>query len=264
MWWGKIALIGAGVIVLGFAGMFLLGPRPTSTDTDAAGLPQFIQADFIELDRIASISKFRSGSGHDFSSGDESCRSMKHYFNPPPSQADQAYRDTHEGLPPPPDGANDIVISSPVDGTVLNVEEEGSQFGRQIYIRPSEADEFTIRLFHIYPDEGLKKGSKVTAGQRIGVIGGGQTTDVAIMHGGFLGPQFVSYFSVISDSVFAAYQARGITSRDDLIVTKEYRDAHPYQCNGEQFAEQYQSDPDYTDEVYLSGFSRKAFGQTSH
>lgn len=45
---------------------------------DIKNPPKFIQADFVELDKVYVISKFRSGVGHDFSLGDEKCRSMKH------------------------------------------------------------------------------------------------------------------------------------------------------------------------------------------
>jgi hypothetical protein len=48
-------------------------------------LPKFIQADFIELDKIETISLFRSGVGHDSSdapSTGETCRSKKHYCSP--------------------------------------------------------------------------------------------------------------------------------------------------------------------------------------
>ncbi len=236
---GVILVVGlvivGGVLLLGWLGMVFFGPRPTSRTTTGEGLPQFIQTDFIDLDRIETISKFRSGEGHDFSSNGETCRSMKHYFSPPPSTADQAYRDTHEGFPPPPNGETDIVISSPVDGTIVDLPTERNEFGQQIYIRPDKAKDFTVRLFHVYLDDGFKKGSTLTAGQRIGAISAGQNTDIAVQRGGFRG-EFVSYFSVMPDSVFAAYQARGISTREDLIVSKEARDANPLTCQGEQFA----------------------------
>ena len=45
------------------------------------GIPQIIDNDWINLDKIAQISKFRSGAGHDYSDDFERNRSMKHYFN---------------------------------------------------------------------------------------------------------------------------------------------------------------------------------------
>ena len=66
--------------ILGVAISFL---KPREKNDESAGKPaQFIQADFIDLEKIVAISKFRSGSGHDFSQEtDETCRSMKHYYN---------------------------------------------------------------------------------------------------------------------------------------------------------------------------------------
>ena len=45
-------------------------------------IPKFVDCDYLDLDKINKISKFRSGMGHDYSDDFESCRSMKHYFNP--------------------------------------------------------------------------------------------------------------------------------------------------------------------------------------
>lgn len=42
---------------------------------------KFITTDYIELDKIDRVSKFRSGIGHDYRDDAESCRSMKHYFS---------------------------------------------------------------------------------------------------------------------------------------------------------------------------------------
>lgn len=211
---------------------------------------RFIQADFIDLDRISRISKFRSGAGHDFSSNGETCRSMKHYFTPFESET---HRDKR-GFPPKPDGQNDISIYSPVDGKVIAIESDQIDIGRQIYLQPKEAAKYTIRLFHVYPLEGIKKGSQVKAGQKIGVIGQYQETDIAIQQGRFRG-QFFSYFDFIPDGIFAKYQERGVKARDDLIITKEARDANPLQCNGEQFRQNHDDGTDFTENfVPLSGY----------
>jgi|GEM_PF-4527273 len=37
----------------------------------------------------------------------------------------------------------------------------------------------------------------------------------------------ISYFDIMPDLLFTAYQARGVSSRNDLIISKEYRDANP-------------------------------------
>src|SRR3990172_12685802 len=128
----KLVTFGGVFIVAAIAVVFVLRP---STGTDS--LPQFIEADFIDLSRIYSISKFRSGSGHDFSKGKgETCRSMKHYFNTKWSENGQKLRDANNNIPPGPDGKTDISIFSPVDGKIISVQKERTPIGEQIYIRP--------------------------------------------------------------------------------------------------------------------------------
>jgi len=51
-------------------------------DIDKYGISKFVDTDYIELDKIYRVSKFRSGIGHDYSDNFEENRSMKHYFNP--------------------------------------------------------------------------------------------------------------------------------------------------------------------------------------
>jgi hypothetical protein len=55
------------------------GECPT-WDIAANGIPKFVGRDFTQLSKIDKISKFRSGEGHDYSDGSETCRSMKHYY----------------------------------------------------------------------------------------------------------------------------------------------------------------------------------------
>lgn len=250
--WKIIVLVIVGSVILIGGGGYFFNRKTQSTFNNPS---QFIQADFIDLSKIDSISKFRSGSGHDFSSGGETCRSMKHYFNVSESNEKNQAWEKNNNLPPPPTPGNAIDIFAPVDGKITKIEEEQMPIGKQIYISPSAAPQFTVRLFHIYPITGVSKGTGVTAGQKIGEIGVYQNTDIAIQAGGF-GRSFISYFEVMPDSVFARYQARGATSRDDFIITKEYRDTHPLVCQGEQFTGQNDRSPTADDFVFLSGHEK--------
>jgi len=45
----------------------------------------------------------------------------------------------------------------------------------------------------------------------------------------------VSFFDVMKDELFESYIARGAITRDDLIISKEARDALPMTCNGESY-----------------------------
>ncbi len=258
----KIAVGAIVVLVLGAIGVRFVGSKNGSiekgagTAADDSNPPQFIQADFIDLSKIFAVSKYRSGSGHDFSKGSgESCRSMKHYFNPQESAEKEVAWNANNGIPPMPDGKNDIAIYSPVDGKITKVAEEQTPIGVQVYIRPDSYPDATVRLFHIYLDDGVGKNSIVKAGQKIGNISRYASTDIAINTGSFMKPSFFSYFALMPDGVFANYQARGVKSRDDLILTKEYRDAHPLECKGEQFAQNYDSGASFGNHVYLSGYS---------
>lgn len=224
---------------------------------------KFIQHDFIDLSKIYTVSKFRSGDGHDFSGNGETCRSMKHYFTP---QEDPSIKPTRviEGhtVPPDPDGKHDIDIYSPVDGTITDIAQERLPVGEQIYIEPSSAKDYTIRLFHIYKIDGIKKGSNVKAGQKIGVISGYSATDISVEGGR---DQYVSYFQVMPDSVFAEYQKRGAKSRDDFIISRDYRDAHAIPCNqdvkGDQ-AFQYPENYDHeADSFRLSGYVKPDYSK---
>ena len=230
---------------------------------DVNNPPKFIQADFIDLSKIYSISKFRSAEGHDFSGNGETCRSMKHYFTP---QIDTSIKPEKAAdgrtIPPQPNGKNDIDIYSPVDGTITDIAAERMPVGEQIYIKPTNAQDFTVRLFHVYKVNGIDKGVSVKAGQKIGVISGYSTTDIAIEGGR---DQFVSYFQVMPDKIFAAYKKRGATSRNDFIISKEYRDAHPVPCDQGSQSNQsfhYPDGYDYAaDDFYLSGYVKPDYSK---
>jgi len=232
--WKKLAIIVPAVIVVGAVAYVL---THSGIGIDKNNLPKFVTANFIDLDKIFSISKFRSGTGHDFSGGGETCRSMKHYIVPQADSAAREYEKSNDGIPYPPDGKTDIPIYAPFDGTITQIGEERHPVGKQIFLVPDHANSFTVRLFHVYPVEGMTAGfiglggSHVTAGQKIGVIAAHSDTDVSVQIGTMpWNDTFVSVFDVMDDSVFAAYQKRGVADRSDLVITKDYRDANPLKC----------------------------------
>lgn len=184
------------------------------------GLPKFILKDYIELDKIDSISRFRSGAGHDYSDDYESCRSMKHYFRPKETEDWSA-----------------VKIFSPVNGIVTNTFPE-SIGGNQIAISPLGMPAFNIIIFHVNYTMPVNIGDTLLSGQQIGTHTGPQTgSDIAIQ---IYAPnntiQKVSYFDVMTDKLFACYMSKGIMSREELIIPKADRDADPLlPCNGYQF-----------------------------
>jgi len=180
--------------------------QPSNEVDDGTGFVNqgIVTADYIELNKIGRISKFRSGVGHDYSDSSEICRSMKHYFVP------KTYP---------------VKIFSPANGTIgyLTQEWAGTQIGIQSGNR-------TFVIFHVDISPSLAVGSSVTAGQEIGTHIGNQTwSDIAVWEN----DRLVSYFDVMNDSVFKNYVNRGVASRNELIISKEDRDADALVCIGE-------------------------------
>ena len=189
-------------------------------DVATYGLPGFILNNYIELDKIDSISRFRSGAGHDYSDSYESCRSMKHYYHP--------------------DGNIDwttVKIFAPVNGTIISSAAD-SIWGQQIAIAPFGMPAFAIILFHVNPTVPFNPGDSVRAGAQIGTHSSNQTTsDIAVRINAPGGnQQLVSYFDVMNDKLFSCYMLRGVTTRDAMIISKAARDADPLlPCNGNHF-----------------------------
>jgi hypothetical protein len=186
-------------------------------DIEKDGIPKFVEFNYIELNSIYRISKFRSAVGHDYSDAFEHCRSMKHYFEPK-SDVDWTT----------------IKIYSPVTGTITRVEQEFA--GTKIEIAADQYPAFRFSIFHINTF-GFNVGDKVTPGQQLGTHIGSQTySDISvIVNDPTRQGRMVSYFEVITDALFSEYTSHGISSRDDLIISKTTRDANPLTCSGDAF-----------------------------
>lgn len=219
------------------------------TDTDFNNPPKFLQADFLDLDKVAAITKFRSGWGHNYAGNGETCRSMKHEFQFKETSAQSAIRQKEvelqkSGVKITNEIATDLKRNaasvrdeslstpfySPVDGWVTGTG-ESSGVGNMIEIMPDNAPQWRIKMYHVWIDPSIHLFSHLKAGQVIGKsymdIGWG---DIAIHYRFVGGERLVSYFQVLPDNLFEKYKARGVKSRDDLIISKEFRDAHPLEC----------------------------------
>lgn len=202
-------------------------------DVEAKGIPKFIGNDFTQLSKIEKISRFRSGFGHSFTDGSESCRSMKHYYNPYP-----VYREN-----------NTVEVYAPVKGIVISVLNDGQDEGsgltnKEIHIRPEDQPAFTIVIFHCdLVSSVVQTGKSVESGELLGYARmyyeeeGRYVTsfDIALYVNTPSGMRLVSYFSALTDGVFNSYIARDAQTRQDFIITREERDADPLQCEGETF-----------------------------
>jgi hypothetical protein len=171
------------------------------------------------LANIDRISRFRSAVGHSYTDSAERCRSMKHYFTPKSA--------TNPAT---------LVIYAPVDGTVRAFDPESSGFGFQLTIQAEVQPAFRVIIFHVTPSIPIAVGTRVSAGQTLGSHYGLQTdSDVAVRVDTPEGYRLVSWFDVITETVFQEYRAAGVVARDDMVISRAARDADPLTCNGEAF-----------------------------
>lgn len=186
-------------------------------DVDSNGIPAFVTSDYIDLEKIGRISRLRSGTGHDYSDDFESCRSMKHYYEPAVTNW------------------SEVRVFSPVEGTLYNVAEESA--GAQVWIQSSNYPAFFFILFHVALANSLHPGDPVAAGEQIGThIGNETTSDIAVGVNTPTGWKLVSFFDVMTNTLFADYTNRGVNARSDLIISEAERNADPLVCTGETFA----------------------------
>jgi hypothetical protein len=142
---------------------------------------------------------------------------MKHYFEP---------KDTVNWAT--------VKIWSPVKGTVFKMYQEWA--GTQVQIKSDANPAFYFIIFHVTLSESLNVGDKVSAGQLLGTHFGSATmSDIAVGVSTPKGWQLVSYFDVMTDSVFHGYQLRGLGSRSDAIISKSARDSDTLRCSGDTF-----------------------------
>lgn len=189
----------------------------TVYDINTLGAPLFVSTDYIELEKISRISKFRSAFGHSYSDQFEDCRSMKHYYKP-----DNAVDWTR------------VKIFAPVDGTVSRIESDND--GSQFHITADEYPAFTIILFHVNLSRTWQVGERVSEGNQLGThIGPSTMSDIAVSVNTPDGWKLISYFSVMTDTLFQSYQSRGLNRREDIIISEAVRDGDPLTCDGETF-----------------------------
>jgi hypothetical protein len=146
---------------------------------------------------------------------------------------------------------NTVEVYSPVAGDIVSISNDGhgASIGlnnKQVQIRPQGQPAFVIRIFHCdLASSAIAAGKKVTAGELLGyarlyyddLAEYADSFDIAVFVNTPDGSRLISYFDIMEDMLFSDYIARGATSRQDFIITKEERDADPLQCNGEWFVD---------------------------
>ena len=226
---GLLVLV-ALVVFLAFV-WFLMRPMLFFNESQ---IPRdLITSQFIDFDRVYMISAFRSGAGHDFSSGviGETCRSMKHYFN---TSKFNASGDSQQGpyRSQPKASEPNIKIYAPFDGRIIEIDD--SHTGVGVKISPDKHSSFLVRIDHVDLLPEFKFGTHVKSGQWIATIGPRDGVDFSVEATTLnKGNILLSYFEVMTDEVFKPYKDLGF-QREDFIISKEYRDAHPFKCGGVQ------------------------------
>ncbi len=187
-------------------------------DVDTHGVPKFASHHNIAPASIEKISKFRSGMGHDYSDDFEDCRSMKHYFKP---HGDGSDWDT-------------IEVKSPITGEIESANPEGSGGGYKINIRSTEYRAFLFSIFHVNPARSFEVGDEIEAGDVLGTHISGRTySDISVfVRLPDCRLKYLSYFDVMTDELFRTYADFGLTSRNQVIISREHRNANPFTCTG--------------------------------
>ena len=228
--------------------------------------PELVEADVTDLDLIFEISRFRSGAGHDFSylkedfspevlavidgidnffatDMSEPESSMKHYYSPY-----ALHKQDH--------GDNTTIpVYAPFSGTITRVIEEvreadSSIVNKRVEITSSYDPDYTVVLFHVnlddaypqiyndYPEiSGIWVHQADDSAYSTRVIGAGDSLgyadmrlsndfDVAVLFNDSTEDKWISLFELMPDSLFAAYEARGV-DRSDTIISKAYREVNP-------------------------------------
>lgn len=203
--------------------------------------PPELVTNFVDINKVRRITKFRSCAGHTTvpRDGRELKRNMKHYII--------LYPEYHE--------ENLVEVYAPYDGYVA------LQFGKEeIWIAQGEKSVFNILplnqwmvgFTHVLPKEGLRMGDRVKAGELIGhgtftlnergyptfdVLYGTLSMRLKRMDNwtSMLG-DLDSVFNHMSPNVLAEYKAKGITP-ETIIIPKERRDNDPciYKDGGPYF-----------------------------
>ena len=226
---------------------------------DPTNISKIARFNFTELNNFSRMSKLRSGVGHDYSSWTSehdpsgmNCKSMKHYFIPKgvPRQ-NSLYATTPHSFE-----WMSTKFFAPMDGTITAVNYTDTPDGReaQFSILSSEYPGYYISFLHIRLLPGLVKGSSVTAGQQIGTLGNEQAWGeiVAEVHFSRDSKALISFLQVATDEVLQLYKDRGVTSAEDVIITKEERDANPLACERKTAAGWFKGSSNYQENIQFS------------
>lgn len=186
------------------------------------GTDDTIFGNVVDPQHLDGLTKFRSCCGHSFSSGSESNRTMKHYLVPKPQ-----FIGRNDALP----------VRSPCDGKLVSITAEenrldclgGAARGDQLKIVCRARPDVAIRIFHVNPSRGP---GSVDRGEVLGHAdlracdsGGGAYADLDVAVEKF--SSLYSYIEWLDDEAFGEWQARGLATRAEAVISEAERDASP-------------------------------------
>lgn len=233
------------LIALGALIIFLVFVSLLTIFANGSQAPVIVK-NFVDINKVKEISKYRSCAGHTVVPQDmrEMKRNMKHYIKVYPEYKKE----------------DSVELYSPYDGYISVIRADmGDKLEGELWIAPDRGifsilppfNLWMLSFEHMQPRKDLKMGSKVKAGELVGyasflVKERDATFDVIY---GKLGlpmkridnwnspfSDLDSMFSHMSDNILAEYEKRGLT-KEKLILTKEERDAKPcaYMGSGPYF-----------------------------
>lgn len=211
--------------------------------------PPLLTTNFVNLDKIERVSRYRSCAGHVTVPQDnrEKQRNMKHYFwvkksITPIDEPVEIYA--------PYDGFISVLRSDPAE----KLEGEVALVPQDAFVFLPPVGRWTFSVQHINVRPGLNRGDKVKAGELLGTAtvrdDGGGSFDIVYAKFGlrtktidnWTAPftNLDSVFNHMTDAVFAQYTQKGAVSRKDFIITKELRDTNlcNYEGQGPYFSNQ--------------------------
>lgn len=237
-------LIGIGALILLLISVAFLSLKINENQS-----PPKLVANFMDIDKIRQVSKYRSCTGHTVvpQDGREMKRNMKHYI--------EVYPDLRK--------EDTVELYSPYDGYISVIRADmADKLEGEIWIAPERGlgnflPPFNLWMFsfeHMMPRKDLKMGSSVKAGELVGyasfLVAERASPTFDVIYGKMAVPSapkkldnwnspfadLDSIFNHMSEEVLAHYQLRGIT-RENIILSKEERDNNPctYRDQGPYF-----------------------------
>lgn len=228
-----VLFLGLGFVVTLLVLNQLSGFAPQKPPSDF-----LLTKNFVNINQIASISKFRSCQGH--------VHIPRHYTGPKSNM--KHYFQVKDGIP-----AEKVAIYAPFDGKLLDFPiGELMLFPASSGRVTNSLSEWYLGFDHVKRESSLGPTATVKAGQVIGYFDntGTSSFDVLIAVAGFppksidgwMSPQdkLDSVFRYMSKEVFAEYQRPDATKPENYIISESDRSTQPcqYRGTGPQFEPQ--------------------------